>query len=219
MFPNGGRIFDDMNNPTKAVFNTPENIRALGIMQDLIFKYNGAPKQSDQEILGGGFDNGKIAMDITGVWAIVFRKDIKDFKWDIAHLPKAEGQERIVPALYAGYAVNKSTKNPELAWEFAKFMQSDEAQKLLASSGLITVINKKIATSDEVIKVPGAPDNHMLRVSSLDYAMHNDAMLSNWEEIIAKYMEPSMQQLLNNDITGKSCGTNSKRSGRSFKRN
>lgn len=197
LFANGGKLFDDMNNPKKVLINSKENIKTLKMMQDLIYTYKAAPTSADSEVLGGGFDTGKIAMDVEGVWSVVYRKDIKDFKWGLQELPSSQ----TIPALYAGYAVAKTSKNPDLAWEFAKFMQSDEAQKLLASSGLITVINKEIASSDEIINIQGAPDNHIARVTSLDKSTHNDAMLVNWDEYLSKAFTPVMDQLLNNTIT------------------
>jgi multiple sugar transport system substrate-binding protein len=198
MFAHGGRWYDDMVNPTEVLFNSPESVAALQTMQDLIFKYKAAPTAADAEVLGGGFDSGKVAMDITGVWSVVYRSAITDFKWDLANLPVNPGQERKTSALYAGYAIPKSTENPDLAWEFAKFMQSDEGQRLLAGSGLITVINREIASSDEILNIPGAPDNHELRVTSLDYAITNDALLTNWEEMLATVVDPNMQLLLTN---------------------
>lgn len=201
LFANGGKLFDDMNNPKKVLINSKENIQTLKMMQDLIYTYKAAPTAAGSEVLGGGFDTGKIAMDVEGVWSVVYRKEIKDFKWGLQELPTNDASNKKIPALYAGYAIAKTTKNPELAWEFAKFMQSDEAQKMLASSGLITVINKKIAASDEVINIQGAPDNHMLRVTSLEKSTHNDAMLVNWDEYLSKAFTPVMDQLLNNTIT------------------
>lgn len=198
MFSNGGKWFDDMNNPKEVKFNSKENVEALKTMQDLIFKYKAAPTSSDSKVLGGGFDAGKIAMAIDGVWSVVYRKDIKDFKWGIAEIPTTPGKEKKIPALYAGYAISNTTKNPELAWEFSRFMQSDEAQKLLASSGLITVINKKIANSDEVLNIKGAPENHKIRVSTLEKAIHNDAVMVNWDETLTKVFKPNMDLLLTN---------------------
>lgn len=198
MFSNGGQWFDDMNNPKEVRFNSKENVEALQMMQDLIFKHKAAPTSSDSQVLGGGFDAGKIAMNIDGVWSVVYRKDIKDFKWGIAEVPTVPNKEKRIPALYAGYSLSKDTKNPDLAWEFAKFMQSDEAQKLLAKSGLITVINKQIANSDEVLNIPGAPDNHKIRVTTLKKAIHNDAVMVNWDEALTKTFTPNMDLLLTN---------------------
>lgn len=201
IYGNGGMLFDDVNNPKQVLVNSPETVEALQLMQDLIYVHKAAPTADDKEVLGGGFDTGKIAMVVDGVWSVVYRKDIQDFDWGLACVPSKSGSPEKIPALFAGYAIAKTTKNPDLAWEFAKFMQSDEAQKLLAGSGLITVINKDIAKSDEIINIEGAPENHMLRVTSLEKSIHNDAMLTNWDEYLTKGFNPAMEQLLNNTIS------------------
>lgn len=201
IYANGGEIFDDVNNPTKAIYNSPKTVEALQFLSDLVNVHKVSPTDADSEILGGGFDTGKIAMIVDGVWGVVHRRNIQEFKWDLATVPSKDGTVKRIPAQHAGYSISKNTKNPDLAWEFAKFMQSDEAQRLLAASGLITVINKDIAKSDEVIKIEGAPDNHLLRVTSLEKAILVDPMFSNWDECMTKVYEPIMDQLSNGTIT------------------
>lgn len=196
----GGSMFDSMDHPTKVTFDNPNTVAALKFLQDLIFTYKIAPTVQDSQQLGGSFDTGKVAMDITGMWAVVSRKNITDFKWDVANLPLVKGQPRKTAALYAGYAIYKDTKNPDLAWEFAKYFQSDKAQRLLSGLGLITVINKNIASSEEVIKAPGMPEHHVLRVSSIDYAINGHAFLTNLDEINTKGIQPSYDQLFANTM-------------------
>ncbi len=202
IYANGGELFDDPNFPKEVKILSKETVEALQLMHDLIAVHKVAPTAADAEVLGGGFDTGKIAMIIDGVWSVVYRKDITDFEWGFASVPAKNGAAKKIPALYAGYAIAKTTENPDLAWAFAKFMQSDDAQKLLASSGLITVINKEIATSDDIIKIEGAPINHILRVTSLEKSIHNDAMLPNWDEYLTKGFNPVMDQLLTDQISG-----------------
>lgn len=192
----GGSVFDNMNAPQKVTFDSPDTVAALQFYQDLIYKYKIAPTVQDTQTLGGSFDTGKVAMDITGMWAVVSRKNITDFKWDVANLPMLKGKPRRTIAFYAGYAVYKNTKNPDLAWEFAKYMQSDTGQKLLAGLGLITVINHKIGSSDEINKAPGIPEHNILRVTSPDYATNGYAFLTNWDEILSKAIQPYYDQVL-----------------------
>lgn len=197
----GGSLVDNVDHPTKVTFNNPDTVAALKFLQDLIFTYKIAPTPQDSQQLGGSFDTGKVAMDITGMWAVVSRKNITDFKWDVANMPLAKGKPRGTTALYAGYAIYKDTKNPDLAWEFAKYFQSDKAQKLLAGLGLITVINKDIASSPDILQGQGMPEHHALRVSSIDYATNGHLFLTNLDEIYAKGMQPSYDQLLANTTT------------------
>jgi multiple sugar transport system substrate-binding protein len=192
----GGSIFDSMDNPKRVTMNNDNNIAALKFVQDCIHTYKIAPTTQDTQGLGGSFDTGKVAMDIDGAYDIVSRKNITDFKWDVANLPVRPGYPRKTIALYAGYAVNNSTKNADLSWEFAKYFQSDTAQKILASYGLITVINKQISSSDDVVKAKGMPANDILRVSSLAFAENAYQYVSNANEIDSKILMPLYDQLI-----------------------
>jgi len=201
----GGNIFDNMDKPTKVVFNSPETVEALQFIRDIVLTDKSAPSYMSSELIGGAFDTGRAAMDIEGSWAPAGRKNIKDFKWDMANVPLKSGKDRRTSAYYAGYAVNAQTKNPDLAYEFAKYFQTDEGQGILSKLGLITVINKEIASSDKNLKAPGMPENHKLRVSSIDYATNGYALTTNWEEMIAKVLKPAFDNFIANKITAEQC--------------
>lgn len=201
----GGDVFDDMDAPTKVVFNSPETVEALTFIQDIIHVHHVAPDYQDSDLTGGAFDTGRVAMDIDGSWAPASRRNITEFKWDMANIPLKEGKERRTSAYYAGYAVNAQTKNPDLAYAFAKFFQEDEGQQILSQLGLITVINKEIASLDENLIGEGLPEHHALRVSSIDYATNGYAMLSNFEEMMEKVMKPAFDELIANKITPEAC--------------
>jgi multiple sugar transport system substrate-binding protein len=196
----GGSIFDDMNHPTKVTYDSPQTVAGLQFYQDLVYKYKISPSVQDSQTLGSSFDTGKVAMDVNGMYQVVSRKNITDFKWDVANLPMVKGMPRKTIAFFAGYGINKSTKNPDLAWEFAKYMQSDAAQKILAGYGLITVINHKIMGSPEITNAPGMPPHDVLRVTSVDYANNGFGFLTNWDEMVAKAIQPSYDQLLANTM-------------------
>jgi multiple sugar transport system substrate-binding protein len=198
----GGDIFDSMDNPTRVVFNSSETVEALRFVQDCIWKYKIAPSYS---IEGFSFDSGRIAMDVDGSWAPSGRRHITDFKWDMANMPIKEGKPRRTSAYYAGYTVNKASKNPDLAYAFARFYQEDEGQTILSKLGLITVINQEIASNPENIYAPGFPEHHGLRVSSISYASNGYANITNWQEMIEKAIQPSMDDLYANNIIPEQC--------------
>jgi multiple sugar transport system substrate-binding protein len=198
----GGNIFDSMDNPTRVVFNSPETVEALRFVQDAIWKHKVAPSYA---IEGFSFDSGKIAMDVDGSWSPSGRRHITEFKWDMANIPVRTGKERRTGAFYAGYCVNKASKNPDLAYAFAKFFQEDEGQTILSRLGLITVINQDIASLPENLNGPGFPEHHDLRVSSISYAANGYANLSNWQEMIEKALTPHFDDLIANNITPEEC--------------
>ncbi|MCI8441646.1 MAG: sugar ABC transporter substrate-binding protein [Provencibacterium sp.] len=201
----GASIFDDMNHPTKVTVNTPEMVEGMRFIQDLVQKYGVAPDYQSSDLTGGSFETGRVAMDIAGSWSPASRKNITDFKWDMANLPMKAGSERRTTAFFAGYAVNANTKNPDLAYEFARFFQDDEGQNILSQLGLITVINKEIASKKENLEGPGMPEHHALRVSSIDYATNGYGFVTNWGEMAAKVLQPNFDQLVSGKITPEEC--------------
>jgi len=200
----GGNIFDSMDYPTKVVFNSPETVEALRFVQDAIWKYKIAPSYTTP-IEGISFDSGKVAMDVNGSWMPAGRRYITDFKWDMANLPMRAGKPRRTSAYFAGYCVNKASKNPDLAYAFAKFFQEDEGQTILSGLGLITVINQQIASDPEILNGPGFPEHHALRVSSISYATNGYANIRNWQEMIEKVLQPYIDDLYANNISPEEC--------------
>lgn len=195
----GGQLYDDVNNPTKVMADSEENKEALQLWYDLIFKYGYAPDAEGSEVVTGGFDGGQIAMDVDGVYQCVYRSGV-DFNMGLAALPMEKENAHYV-SLMAGYCVPKSTKYPEAAWALASFMQEKTGQEILASTGLITTVDKEVAASDAVINMEGAPDNHILRVTSLENAVNVDAKLPNWQETVDTVWGPAIDQLYNGDLT------------------
>lgn len=205
MYSFGGDMYDDMNNPSKVVADSPENIAAFQFMQDCIYKYGIAPDTKDTDLLGGSFATGKVAMEITGAWGVASYARVEDFEWDVAMVPLREGYPRRCSAYFAGYAVNADAQNPELAKEFAKYFQSDRAQKLLCEMGLITVINNTIASSDEALKGEGSPEHAYYRVTTAEHATNGYANLINREETKAKVIDPMLDRLIAGTSTPEEC--------------
>lgn len=195
----GGQVYDDMDNPTEVIVDSEENKEALQMWYDLVYKYGYAPDAAGSEFVTGGFDGGQIAMDVDGVYQCVYRSGV-DFNMGLASLPMEDENSHYV-SLMAGYCIPKTTKYPEAAWALASFMQEKKGQEILASTGLITTVDKEVAQSDAVINMEGAPDNHILRVTSLDNAINVDAKLPNWQETIDTVWTPAIDQLYNGDLT------------------
>jgi len=197
----GGQLYDDVDNPTEVLADSEENQEALQLWYDLIYKYGYAPDAEGEEMITGGFDGGKVAMDIDGVYQCVYRSGV-DFNMGLASLPMEDENSHYI-SLMAGYCIPKTTEYPEAAWALASFMQEQKGQEVLASTGLITTVNKEVAKSDAVINMEGAPDNHILRVTSLDNAVNADAKLTNWQETLDTVWTPVIDQLWNGDLTVK----------------
>lgn len=200
----GGSVFDDMINPTKVTFYSPETVAALTFIQDSSEKYHIAPDAADNSLMAGWFASGAYTFHISGVYDIVYMTDIEDFEWDIAPVPGSMREDGDTAILYAGYSVSSQTQNPELAKEFVLWLTSDEAQSILASTGIFTVANKTIAMSDEVLNIPGAPEHHELRVDSIPYGSSLQGQVLCWNEMMSVY-DTYIYQLYDGTITPDDC--------------
>jgi len=79
------------------------------------------------------FSAGKAAMTRAGNWMIQTYRPIKDFKWDVAPLPKGERQ---YTTLHTGlFTINSKSKVKDAAWTFIEFSMSDEGQELISKMG------------------------------------------------------------------------------------
>ena len=200
----GGSVFDDMINPTEVTFYSPETVEALTFIQDSSNKYHFAPDGTDNSYMSGWFASGVCTFHISGVYDIVYMTGIEDFEWDIAPLPNTMNTKGDTAVLYAGYAVSSQTENPELVKEFVLWLTSDEAQMILASTGIFTPANKVAALADETLNIPGAPEHHSLRVENIPYGQSLQGQVLCWNEMMSVY-DVYINQLYNGEITPDDC--------------
>lgn len=77
----------------------------------------------------------KAAMAFNGSWMTSVYKDIKNFKWDIAPIPKGKRQ---YSTLHTGFfAINSKSKVKDAAWKFIEFCMSEEGQRLITKDEII----------------------------------------------------------------------------------
>ncbi len=92
---------------------------------------------SPQTAVGGVtsdlFMAGKAAMAFNGSWMTSVYKDIKDFGWDIAPIPK---EKRQYSTLHTGFfTIYVKSKVKDAAWRFIEFCMSGEGQEVINKAG------------------------------------------------------------------------------------
>lgn len=108
--------------------------KALQWQADLTLKYKVSPPPAASGTNAVDlFSAGKAAMTRLGNWMIQTYRPIKDFKWDIAPLPKGERQ---YTNLHTGlFTINAQSKVKDAAWKFIEYSMSDEGQELISKMG------------------------------------------------------------------------------------
>jgi len=134
----GGKLWDGHDRLTAA---TPENIRAY----EWVRSYANAYGEQDLQLFQSGFGNfsspqnafldGKVSMEIQGVWMNNFiAKYSPELDWAAAPFPPPADRPDLAGTNPVGMdvlVIPAGAKNVEAAWEFIKYVQSQEGMELL----------------------------------------------------------------------------------------
>jgi arabinogalactan oligomer/maltooligosaccharide transport system substrate-binding protein len=129
----GGKVFDKDG---KLVLDSPQTIASIKQMMKW-YKTDGImPTEPSETLVSSMFNEGKAAMVFNGPWFIGEISPSIDF--GLAVLPTIDeaGGKPMRPWLtIEGAYVSASSKNKELAYDFAKFLTSEEAGLILSLEG------------------------------------------------------------------------------------
>ncbi len=164
---------------TKTLVGEPKAREAWQLFHDMMFEDKSWPDSNTAGEYGGDpFLAGVAAMTTIGHWAVPGYAEVK-FKWDVAPMPKGPaGQATSVNS--AGFVVGKSSKNPDAAFEFLKYVLSEPAQKRLAELGFACPVLKSVAESDSFLKQSTQIDQKVF-LDSLAFA-HMKPVFKGYDE-------------------------------------
>jgi len=126
IWSNGGKIFDEEQDPKRSTFNTPAVTDAVQWRADWAHRLGIAPKPGEITAPGDPFVNGLLAMGVTTLsgfpsWA----KSITSFKWDVVQIPRGKaGRVNFVGS--AGQGIASSSKYVDQAWLVLQYQASRE---------------------------------------------------------------------------------------------
>ncbi len=154
---------------------------------------------------GAAFGAGKAAMVVGGDWDAGWGYRDLPFKWAVTYQPTVRKDYR--PALncmVATSVIAAGTKQPALAWQFARFMTaSKEGQTFVGEGAYETPVLKDVAHSDAVLKPTWAAPGYEVRVKAAELAgpMYCPYPLDMdlWE-FPSKHIDPTVQKLSTGEI-------------------
>ena len=139
VYQHGGRLIDDLDNPTSPTFDDPLTVEALEWYAALYHEYDVAPTpQEARRAFGGnqyayfdGLRRGKVGMwagwlsDRGGLtWPVEWLMN-----WGVAPLPRDE--QSITQANVEGYAIYSQTEHPDACWEWIIFLTQETGYRLM----------------------------------------------------------------------------------------
>ena len=161
---NGGRVLSDDQKSCRLT--DPVAVKTIQFMVDMIQrdKVSPNPTQLKEYIVESpdSFKAGKVAMFITGSWAITSMREIKSFDWDVAMVPKGS----VKRVIYGGpdtIVMSSSTKNKSGAWELLKYLTMQTPVSWYAAGmGLVPSIQKTAMAKEWLSSTPPAHTQVML---------------------------------------------------------
>ena len=106
--------------------------RALQFQYDLVNTYKVSPEPSVSSAGSDLFISGRAAMTRGGSWMCSAYRQIEDFNWDIAPLPR---DKRQYSGLHTGFfTISQDTKHKAAAWKFIEFCMSEKGQQMISTA-------------------------------------------------------------------------------------
>jgi multiple sugar transport system substrate-binding protein len=139
----GGQFLNEDN--SKAAFNTPEGLKALAYVSDMLQGKGAQPGP------WGLFGEQKACMQLDGSWLFGYRKDAP-FAWDIALVPAPEGGESATNVGGEHAFVFAGSPNKEAAWEFVKYITNPEVQLLWNQQTGFLPVRQSVAENEEYLR-------------------------------------------------------------------
>jgi multiple sugar transport system substrate-binding protein len=187
VWSNGGAVVS--GDATKPAVDQPNTVEALQFLEDLIGKYEVAPKPADLKgtNLNNLFFSGQLGM-VTALPAGIaqFRAGVKGFQWDVAPPPLGpHGTKRQVGGGGAGFGVYGQTKYPDQSWQFMQWITGIKAQEQEVDAN--TSMGSRLSVGAYFVKVNQGkdPQNVQMFVDASKNFLHTDPHASNWLEVQA----------------------------------
>ena len=176
----GGELVDDLENPTKFLFDTPEGRR--GLEHVIALQTNGwAPNadEADSQGVDERFMEGTVGMFLSSRRDVPVLRQITDFEWDVAPFPTDQEPASVLHS--DGFCLSKHD-NADAAWKWVEYALSADGQQVLAASGRSVPSLKAVAESPLFLEPTDPPANSKVFIDALSQ-MHQLPVTKNWSEV------------------------------------
>jgi ABC-type glycerol-3-phosphate transport system substrate-binding protein len=139
MYGQGGRLFDDLAEPTEMTINDPANITAMQGYADLIYRYHVTPPPGQRRVPypQAGVEGGKYAM-----W-MSWLSDIDSWgdDLDIGIAPIPAGQIPVTMGTVYGLVISSQAEDPDACWTWVKYLSTKAPPALMPLRRSLVVSN------------------------------------------------------------------------------
>lgn len=196
---------DSNGEATSIALTDSKAVDGMQFLQDLMFKYEVAPRPTVQQELGGSqlFLTGKVGMVIDNPGAVANDRAIKDFTWDVGAIPIGDqASKRGTGGGGTGWAAAATTKYTDQAWLFIQSISSQQAEYDEVAIGGTTPSRKSVANSTQFLSPTLPPKNSKTFPDGQGYVVR-DPLNPNWPQISQQVLTQQMATLFNGSKSAK----------------
>ncbi|MBO1752128.1 sugar ABC transporter substrate-binding protein [Actinotalea sp. BY-33] len=185
VYSNGGTLFNE--DRTASTYADPATAEAVQAIADLWLTEPAVAPSPDAfaEMGLNGTDlflSGRLAMQLNGRWNAFFIRDLED-EWGVAPMPSLE--EGKTTSLFVTLAVPENSQNKDAAWEFVKFVVSEEGQRINSPTGLgLPVLESLVEDGPSWLLEGESEDNAAVYLDSLTNRVEPLPFHPQWSETV-----------------------------------
>jgi ABC-type glycerol-3-phosphate transport system substrate-binding protein len=164
VYQGGGRVFDDLQNPTTTTFDDPANVEALEWFVDLIYEFNVAPSPdqireaySSTGGLYGGIIGGKIGMWTGTLAERGGESDSAEWPMSWGVVPMPIGEQAATLTTISAFFISAQSESPDACWQWISYIsqyapqrQTPVRRSLLESETYEQQVGAEVATAARV---------------------------------------------------------------------
>ncbi len=199
LWSNGGAVLtDDLK---RSAFAEQRTVSALHAWVAYVRTYNVAPQNAS--ILGGTssggtmrpFETGKFAMALLPAFITTYGKT--SFKWDVALPPKGPAGRKCL-RFAAAFGIPKSSKNPDAAWEFLRWVVKEMPARYADRMFFGLLPNsRRLANSKEYLE--GEPRVHRSVLAEMIEKYSFSYWRTHWLEFRDQGFLPELDLMVNGE--------------------
>jgi ABC-type glycerol-3-phosphate transport system substrate-binding protein len=127
IYQHGGRVFDSLQNPTRATLNEPLNIEAMAWYADLIYAEDIAPMPEEVSRLGRPYPWRAVLDGRFALWSTMYSDrggqrwpQSWEMNWGMVPLPRDRNAATL--GMVDGVMISSDSEHPDAAWLWAQFL-------------------------------------------------------------------------------------------------
>jgi ABC-type glycerol-3-phosphate transport system substrate-binding protein len=200
VYQHGGRIVDDLEEPTRTTFDDPLTVEAVEWYADLALDYNIIPtaEQARQAFPGGRGVSEAIRFGRIGMWVESLSNrgggDWRrhwDMAWGMVGLPRDRQSVTLIGT--QGYFISAHTQHREACWRWVSFLSLQPPSRLAPA-------RKSVLDSDAYERTVGKET-----VAAARYSLGNAVMISPrlaaFGEVVEETFLPAIEAILEESAT------------------